>query len=204
MEDKHTSIGIRFISVVRQIFIYILSIGIIVAAVLFAVNQSPSKSIFGYRYYTVLTPSMEPHLSVGDLILVKVTDADQIQVGDVITFNPSSESDAYLTHRVTEKIEDYEGTGTTCFHTKGDANDVDDSFLIDEDRVIGIQTVCIPKLGYIIRFAQLRWYFVVPLLVLLFVFLHLLGVYTSSEDDNGDADITDEEEGDAQGFGKVK
>ena len=80
---------------------------------------------------------MEPAYSVGDMVFVKIENADNINVGDVITFNPSSDGNAYLTHRVVEKLPDYQGTGVTCFKTKGDANDSDDSFLIDESRVVG-------------------------------------------------------------------
>jgi signal peptidase len=120
---------------------------------------------------------MEPTHHVGDMVFVKIENADEISVGDVITFNPSSGSEAYLTHRVTEKITDYEGTGVTCFKTKGDANDSEDSFLIDESRVIGAVKLGIPKLGYVVRFVQLRWYFVVPLAVLVLIFFKLMGIY---------------------------
>lgn len=175
------STGYRVISIIRTIFVYLLSACIILAAVLFAVDRSPQKSLFGYRYYTVLTASMEPQFTTGDLVVVKLANADEIHIGDIITFNPSSENDAYLTHRVTEKLEDYEGSGVTCFKTKGDANAVEDSFLIDSTRIIG--TVCfhIPKLGYIIRFVQLKWYFVIPLIILLFVFFKLMKIYFQSD-----------------------
>lgn len=169
----------KIISIIRTIFIYILSACILIAAILFAFNASPNKSIFGFRYYTILTESMEPELSVGDLIFVQLKDAENININDVITFNPSSDSDAYLTHRVTEKIEDYQGTGVTCFKTKGDANDTEDSFLIDESRVIGTVNFHIPGLGYVIRFVQLRWYIVIPIIIMIFVFFHLLKVYFS-------------------------
>ena len=49
---------------------------------MFASSRTPDKSLFGYRYYDVLTGSMEPAYSVGDLIFVKITDADNINVGD--------------------------------------------------------------------------------------------------------------------------
>ena len=169
--------GYRVLGVMRTVFVYLLAIGIVVAALLFASSKSQSKSLFGYRYYTVLTPSMEPVYSVGDMVIVKVTGADKINVGDVITFNPSSDGEAHLTHRVVEKLFDYNGTGVTCFRTKGDANDSEDSFLIDEDRVIGVVQFHIPALGYVVRFIQLRWYFVVPLIILIFVFFKLMGVY---------------------------
>lgn len=179
------SFGGKVVRLIRTVLVYLLAAGIVLAAVLFAVNQSPQKSLFGYRYYTVLTPSMEPAYSVGDVVVVKLSNADEIEVGDAITFNPSSDSSAYLTHRVTEKLEDYEGSGETCFRTKGDANDSEDSFLIDSSRVIGKVAFAIPVLGYVIRFVQLRWYFVVPLAVLLIVLLHLVKKYfeAGAEDD---------------------
>lgn len=174
---SNISKGFRVFSVVRMVFIYCLSIFIVIAAVLFAASKSPNKSMFGFRYYTVLTDSMVPEFSSGDMVFVKVSDAKGIKTGDVITFNPSSGSDAYLTHRVTEKITNYQGTGVTCFRTKGDANNADDSFLIDEDRVIGKVQFHVPKLGVIVRFVQLRWYFILPLIALLFVFFRIMKYY---------------------------
>ena len=169
--------GYKVYSVIRSIVVYALAIGMIAAALLFAADKSPQKSLFGFRYYTILTPSMAPTYQVGDMVFVKLANADTINVGDVITFNPSSESDAYLTHRVAEKIDNYEGTGVTCFRTKGDANNVEDSFLIDENRVIGAVNFYIPKMGYVFRFVQLRWYFVIALVILIGVLLHLLKLY---------------------------
>lgn len=180
-ETNQVSAAYRIFSVLRSIFVYLFAICIIAAAVLFAMDKSPQKSIFGYRYYTVLTPSMEPTYSVGDIILVKLANADEIEVGDVITFNPSNDSNAYLTHRVTEKFSDYESSGVTCFKTKGDANDVEDSFLIDSSRVIGTVSLGIPKIGYIIRFVQLKWYIVMPLIVMIAILFKLLKVYFSPD-----------------------
>ena len=194
--DPPISAGYRVYVIVRKILIYLLAVVIVVAALLFAASNSPNKAIFGYRYYTVLTPSMEPTYNVGDMVFVKIENADAISVGEVITFNPSSDSEAYLTHRVTEKLTDYQGTGVTCFKTKGDANDSEDSFLIDESRVIGAVKFHIPKLGYIIRFIQLRWFFIVPMIVLLGVAFHLLKIYFSAEEteEGGEADTAETEE----------
>ena len=179
--------------IIRKVLVYLLAAAIVAGGLMFAASNSPNKSLFGYRYYTILTPSMQPAYNVGDMIFVKVGDTDNIKEGDVITFNPSSDSGAYLTHRVTEKITNYEGSGVTCFRTKGDANDSNDSFLIDEDRVIGKVGFRIAKLGYIIRFIQLRWYFIVPVVLLLMIAFHLMKMYFSSDDGNGET--TDEENG---------
>ena len=118
----------KVFTVFRKICVYLFAVMIVVGAILFAADKSPNKSFFGIRFYTVLTPSMEPEFSAGDMVFVKITDADSINVGDIITFNPSSGGEAYLTHRVVEKLPNYQGTGITCFRTKGDANDTQDSF----------------------------------------------------------------------------
>lgn len=169
--------GYLIFVIVRKIIVYLFCAAIIIAALLFASSKTPNKTLFGYRYYTVITPSMTPAYCVGDMVLVKVVPADQIEVGDVITFNPSSDSNAYLTHRVTQKLPDYQNTGVTCFRTKGDANDTEDSFRVDESRVIGKVTLRVPKLGYVIRFVQLRWYYILPLAVMLWLSLHLMKQY---------------------------
>lgn len=189
----------RIFSVVRIVSIYLLSLIILIAALFFAADKRPNKTLFGYRYYTVLTDSMVPEFSSGDMVFVKVVKADSIDEGDIITFNPSSGSDAYLTHRVTEKYTDYQGTGVTCFRTKGDANDSDDSFLIDEDRVIGKVSFHVPKLGKVLRFIQLRWYVVLPLIALLVLFFRLMKYYfalkgetSSVTNDNNNSNTTTE------------
>lgn len=186
MEKQNKSAVKSILNVIRTVLVYLFAIAIVVSAIFFAMDKSPQKSVFGFRYYTILTPSMEPAYSVGDVVIVKLANADEINTGDVITFNPSSDSNAYLTHRVTEKIPNYEGTGVTCFRTKGDSNNTEDSFLIDSSRVIGKVSFSVPKIGYAIRFVQLRWYFVLPLAVMLIVLLKLIKVYFSYDKSSSD------------------
>ena len=188
MEQQKNSTGKKVLNIIRTIIVYVLAIAIVIGAVLFAINKSPNKSIFGYRYYTVLTPSMEPNYSVGDIVFVSLGEKDKIDVGDVITFNPSKDSTAYLTHRVTKKIENYENTGVTCYKTKGDANKDEDSFLIESGRVIGKVKFSVPKIGYVIRFVQLKWYFVLPLVIMLMVLLKLVKMYCEDSDSSEKSD----------------
>ena len=186
--------GAKVFDIAFTVFVYLLAAAILFGALLFSFSTSPDKALFGYRYYTVLTGSMSPTYKVGDMIFVKLSDASELNVGDVITFNPSQDSDAYLTHRISEKLENYEGTGVTCFRTKGDANDVGDSFLIDSSRVIGKVTFGIPGLGYVVRFVQLRWYLIVPVIIMVGAFFLLLKRYflMGKENDEDDEDKTKE------------
>ena len=66
--------GFRIFSIFRMIFIYCLSIFIVLAAIFFAASKSPNKSMFGFRYYVVLTDSMVPEFSSGDMVFVKKQD----------------------------------------------------------------------------------------------------------------------------------
>ncbi len=205
-------VGAKIFDIAFTVFIYLLAAAILIGALMFASSNSPDKALFGYRYYTVLTGSMEPTYSVGDMIFVQLTDADDINVGDVITFNPSQDSDAYLTHRVTEKLVNFENTGVTCFRTQGDANNSEDSFLIDGSRVVGVVRFSIAKVGYVIRFIQLRWYFIVPVVIMIAIFFRLLKHYfligknedESEEKDDSGAPAKDKAEKETTGNSDTK
>lgn len=188
--EEKVSGAAKVFSILTSIFVYLLAAAILVGAILFAFSTAPNKSLFGFRYYTVLTGSMEPTYKVGDMIFVQLKGAEDINVGDVITFNPSQDSDAYLTHRVTEKFENYQNTGVTCFRTRGDNNSAEDSFLIESDRVIGTVNFGIPSLGYVVRFVQLRWYIVAPIAIMIPVFFYLLKRYfmLGKEDEDEEED----------------
>lgn len=185
-EAEKMPLGAKIFDIAFTVFVYLLAAAILIGALLFSFSTSPDKALFGYRYYTVLTGSMSPTYNVGDMIFVQLKDPASINVGDVITFNPSQDSDAYLTHRVTEKIENYEGSGVTCFRTQGDANDSQDSFLIDGERVIGTVNFGIPMIGYVVRFIQLRWYFILPIVIMIAVFFQLLKRYFLMDEDEED------------------
>lgn len=187
-------LGARIFDIAFSVFVYLLAAAILVGAILFSFSTSPDKALFGYRYYTILTPSMSPAYNVGDMIFVQLKGPEDINEGDVITFNPSQDSDAYLTHRVTEKIVDYQGTGVTCFRTRGDANDSEDSFLIESDRVIGTVNFGIPYLGFVVRFIQLRWYIVLPIVIMVAVFFYLLKRYFLIGDDDDEDDNKSDKE----------
>jgi len=172
-------LGAKIFDIAFTVFVYLIAAAILIGAILFAFNTSQDKALFGYRYYNVITPSMSPSYNQGDMIFVKLCDASEIQIGDVITYNPSNNTDSetYLTHRVIKKIENYENTGVTCFQTKGDANKDADEFLLSEDKIIGKVTFGIPMLGSIVAFIKLRWYFIVPIIIMIAVFFLLLKRY---------------------------
>lgn len=90
----------------------------------------------GYSALRVLTGSMEPAIPEDTLVITRKTDAEGIQVGDVITFFSSDPNLGGFvnTHRVEEK----QKLGDEwVFTTKGDANSIVDAYPVTEDQLIG-------------------------------------------------------------------
>ena len=125
----------------------IVSTVLVILTVLCAVFLMGSRLI-GYQCYTVISGSMEPEYSVGDLIYVKKVDVNTITVGDPITFI-LNEDLVVATHRVVRIDKENQR-----FYTKGDANEVEDSEPVHFNNVIGVPKFSIPKLGYVSDFVQ--------------------------------------------------
>lgn len=83
------------------------------------------QSFFGYRIFRVQTGSMIPKYQVGDVILVKETDTNKIQVGEDVTYQgeTGSVNGILVTHRVKD-IEEIDGQ--RVFYTQGIANNLED------------------------------------------------------------------------------
>jgi len=94
-------------------------------------------SLGGYSFFKVITGSMEPELSVGDLILTEKTEASDIEANDIISFYSQSPVmiGNIITHRVVEKLVDEDGTVRLL--TKGDANLSMDSYAVTDENLIG-------------------------------------------------------------------
>lgn len=103
--------------------------------------------LMGYQVFTIISGSMEPEYSVGDLIYVKDVDVNNIKVGDPITFIVNEDL-VVATHRVI-KID----AETQHFQTKGDANETPDA-PVHFNNVIGVPQFSIPYLGYVSSFIQ--------------------------------------------------
>ena len=125
----------------------VVSTVLVALIVLCAVFLMGSR-LLGYQCYTVISGSMEPAYSVGDLLYVKKVDATEIKVGDPITFI-LNEDLVVATHRVVRV-----DTENQRFYTKGDANDIEDNEPVHFNNVIGVPQFCIPKLGYVSDFIQ--------------------------------------------------
>lgn len=122
--------------------------------------------LVGYTPYAVLSGSMEPLYSVGSTVYVKSVEAEDIEVGDVITFTMADGS-TVVTHEVVE-IDEEMGQ----YYTKGLANDTQDGAPTTIDHIIGEVHFGIPYLGYISSYITTPpWIYIIICLALIWILL---------------------------------
>ena len=121
---------------------------VLVALVVLAAVFLLGSRLLGFRVFNIISGSMEPNYSVGDLIYVQEVDPADIRVGDPITF-VLNEDLVVATHRVVRIDAEKQH-----FYTKGDANETEDSAPVHFNNVVGVPKFSIPKLGYVSDFIQ--------------------------------------------------
>lgn len=120
---------------------------LVALVVVFAIFLMGSRLV-GLQVFRVISPSMEPTYSVGDLLYVKPVDPDSVRVGDPITF-VLNEDLVVATHRVVA----VDGENR-LFTTKGDANENEDAAPVHFNNLIGVPVFAIPLLGYVSAYIQ--------------------------------------------------
>jgi signal peptidase len=120
-----------------------LSLAILAAVLVFLVPR-----VSGVRFATILSDSMRPAMTTGDMIVVRPVDPGQIEIGDVILFPSPADSDATIAHRVVEVVG---SGGSLAFVTRGDANEVPDRSPVSADSVLGEVEFHVPLLGHVVR-----------------------------------------------------
>lgn len=97
-----------------------LSAGLLLIVVALGLLVIVVPMVTGSTPRTVLTSSMVPALPPGTLVIVQPTDAQDVHIGDVVTYQLVSGQDVFVTHRVISIARST--SGETTFITKGDNN----------------------------------------------------------------------------------
>ncbi|MEM0262147.1 MAG: signal peptidase I [Nitrososphaerota archaeon] len=93
------------------------------------------------RIYRIVSPSMEPSLPVGSLIIVSLT--EPIEVGDIVAYELEVSGRSYtLVHRVVD-IRD------NVYLIKADVDDSSLGEIVKAENIIGKVVLAIPFLGYL-------------------------------------------------------
>jgi signal peptidase len=148
MKDRESNKSLSRVALV----ICILLLPIIVANLTIIIGSflHPDEvpGFLGYKPFIVLSDSMLPTISSGDLVLVKEVDVEKLEQGDVIAFR---EGTSVVTHRIVEVMN--EGDAKR-FRTKGDNNNVADPLLVRPEMVEGVYLFAMPGFGKAAMFIQ--------------------------------------------------
>ena len=134
-------------------------------------NRNRIIQIPKYHVFIVLSGSMEANIKIGDLVVTKNVLAEDLKVGDVISFY--DDYHAIVTHRIV-RIEN--GNNGKQYVTKGDHNNTEDHYETTIDDILGVVFLKIPKVGKFILFLQQRFSLViVGFMVLIFLLMYPFG-----------------------------
>lgn len=120
------------------LFAVILGLAAILIAVPFLAGATP---------LTILTSSMEPRLPPGTLIVVKPKPVDEIQIGDVVTYQIRSGHPEVVSHRVVRV--NSSSDGKRSFVTQGDNNAIADASPVVAGQIKGALWYSVPWIGYL-------------------------------------------------------
>ena len=139
-------------SVIKSIFRILNALLCIVLALLLCANiytiivrnirGEIQPAVLGWSWAVVVSGSMEPEISVHDLVVVHRQ--DQYYPGDIITYRSGS---SVVTHRIVEH-------SAEGFVTRGDSNNTNDLYPVAESDVVGEVVFVIPRLGLFIEYLR--------------------------------------------------
>lgn len=131
--------GLRWIGKILQMVVTALlavllacNLYILIAGTVLGIEH---PNIFGFSTAVVVSGSMEPALSIDDMLVIRK--GESYGTGDIITFQ-SGEN--LVTHRIVGETE--EG-----FVTRGDANNTNDAEKVPPDQIVGKVVWHIPGIG---------------------------------------------------------
>lgn len=140
-EDKEISVNplLKVFKVFKSILNFIIVVGVLLFVFIVCLQRFSNNrlSFFNYRMFTVVSGSMEPEYEIGDVLIAKEKDPTTIRVGDTISYlgTIGQFDDKVITHRVVNIEKDKDGK--LLFHTKGDANLIEDP-IVHQDKLYGV------------------------------------------------------------------
>lgn len=152
-------------------------------------------AIGGIRVFNVITKSMEPKYTVGDILISKYVEPSKIEVGDDIVYlgQENSYSGKIITHRVVAKQQNEDGTYT--FRTKGIANDLEDPEISGEN-VYGVIIYKVQTLSLISKLINntYKFYFLIFIPIVIIIFAEIMKIIKNRNDDEDEDEDEDKED----------
>ena len=185
--------ALKLIGNILYILLFVIIVLMLVVVILQRVSDN-SISLGGYRLFTVATGSMEPKYEVGDILISKEIDQNDIKVGDDIVYRgkEGSFNGKVVTHQVVS-IRDEEGNKKII--TKGIANTEEDPE-IDGTQVYGKVIYKVQTLSFISQIIKniYVFYFIifVPIAIIIFRQIRYYLRKDDDEDENKEEKIIEE------------
>lgn len=181
----------KALKVIGNILYTILFIIVILMLIVVIMQRATDNSITfgGYRMFTVATGSMVPEYEVGDVLLSKEIEPDQIKVDDDIVYKGKEGTfkDRVVTHRVIfiQKQED----GNYKIITKGIANTEQDPE-IDQTQVYGKIVYKVKTLSFIGKMIKniYVFYFFIFIPIAIIIFKQIKSIVSHDDDDDEEDD----------------
>lgn len=163
---------------VKKLLSTIITILLILVALIIVTQRvtNDEKSFFGMRMFIVATGSMVPVYSVGDVILVRDTDINDIKIDDDVVYigEKGDTAGKTVTHRVIN-IEEIDGE--KFFHTKGIANNAEDP-IVSSSQIKGTVLKRLPIITFICSLMANTYtlYFIIVLPMTFYIFFKIIHV----------------------------
>lgn len=125
---------------VRPALLFAVAFALAIAAAVTA------PTLLGHQSFVVLSGSMEPAISTGDIVVVEKIAPTEARIGDVVSFRSPDVPGKIITHRV---VDVRAARDELRFLTKGDANNATEQWSIARTGTIGRAQYRVPKLGYV-------------------------------------------------------
>lgn len=179
--------GKKFLKIIGNIIYAVCTILIIMLLAIVILQRVSNNEITigGIRIFNVITNSMEPEYSVGDILVSKSKNPSEIEVGDDVVYlgQENSYAGKIITHRVIEKVDN--GDGTYEFHTKGIANDLEDP-VISGDNIYGVIIYKIHSLSFISKLINnvYKFYFLIFIPIVIIIFMEIVKIVKNRKEND--------------------
>ncbi len=144
--------------VIKTIFNVVITVFVLMFLLVVCLQRFSNNQItfMGYRMFSVASSSMAPDYQVGDVLIVKITEPEDIKVGDSVTYygKVGSFANKVITHRVIQIEKNVEGK--RVFHTKGISNLVEDP-LVYEDQIYGVVQFKAELLSFVYKVVNTKY-----------------------------------------------
>ncbi len=162
MKNKRGIVNFIINSTIAIITIIIVFLITALAVIYVKTNKNTMEiaDFMGYKPIICISNSMEDEFQVGDIIINKKVPENEINIGDIITFN---ENGTVIMHRVKEIK--YDENGNIGYITKGDSNNTIDENIVKYTDVEGKYYYMIPKIGNLILMLQKPQGFLIALFI---------------------------------------